>query len=289
MNKYENEVCPYCHSKLFPDDNIAVCPDCGAPHHKECFLKNGKCGHYETHGTENQWQPTIVIPEPEIQDSQDKDQILCMRCGTPLQKGSFVCENCKMPVINEAMNILSEPIDLKEEVEGITTKEIISFVTVNPFRYLAKFKMFSKTNKKTSWNWAAFLFPHLWFFFRKNYVFGAIFSVIIFLTTLFSIPFMNSFQTMSEMLSSNSNILADPKYLMALGANLVSIVSRIIAGLYGDYLYKKQVFDAIKNGKDMNIPQEETCKKYGGTSLYVPIFAYLIVSMLTQYLGTVLF
>ncbi len=38
--------------------------------------------------------------------------------------------------------------------------------------YLAYFDKYKETGKKTSWNWAAFFFTSLWFFYRKMYLYG---------------------------------------------------------------------------------------------------------------------
>ena len=56
MNKQnESKTCQFCHGILFEEDDIVVCPECGAPHHRECWQKAGKCALEEFHGTENQY------------------------------------------------------------------------------------------------------------------------------------------------------------------------------------------------------------------------------------------
>ena len=37
--KYENETCPVCGEKFTADSDVVVCPDCGTPHHRECYLR----------------------------------------------------------------------------------------------------------------------------------------------------------------------------------------------------------------------------------------------------------
>lgn len=43
MSRFEGYICPVCMKKFTKNDDIAVCPECGTPHHRECYLKNGKC------------------------------------------------------------------------------------------------------------------------------------------------------------------------------------------------------------------------------------------------------
>ena len=63
MNRYEGAECPYCHQTLHADDEITVCPQCGAPYHRACAQKSGGCVLQELHAD------------------------LCMSCGTC----SYVC------------------------------------------------------------------------------------------------------------------------------------------------------------------------------------------------------
>ena len=35
--------CPVCNEQFKSGDDIVVCPECGAPHHRECYEKNEHC------------------------------------------------------------------------------------------------------------------------------------------------------------------------------------------------------------------------------------------------------
>ena len=37
MNKYVNVPCAKCGKPFTEDDDVVVCPDCGAPHHRSCY------------------------------------------------------------------------------------------------------------------------------------------------------------------------------------------------------------------------------------------------------------
>ena len=51
----QNQTCALCHAYLFAEDDVVYCPECGAPHHRECYNKLNKCALEELHGTENQY------------------------------------------------------------------------------------------------------------------------------------------------------------------------------------------------------------------------------------------
>ena len=39
-NRYSGLCCPVCKVKFKDDDDIVVCPACGAPHHRSCYNQN---------------------------------------------------------------------------------------------------------------------------------------------------------------------------------------------------------------------------------------------------------
>ena len=50
MPKYYGCPCEGCGRPLALTDDIVVCPDCGAPYHRECYEKLGRCIHTPAHG-----------------------------------------------------------------------------------------------------------------------------------------------------------------------------------------------------------------------------------------------
>ena len=49
--KYSNYKCPICNNQFTEDDDVVVCPECGTPHHRECYVQNGNCANADKHGT----------------------------------------------------------------------------------------------------------------------------------------------------------------------------------------------------------------------------------------------
>ena len=47
--RYENEKCVVCGELFKEGDKIVVCPDCGTPHHRECYENNGECACEKLH------------------------------------------------------------------------------------------------------------------------------------------------------------------------------------------------------------------------------------------------
>ncbi len=55
MSRFENKLCPVCRERFRDGDDIAVCPECGTPHHRACYLKQNKCGLDELHSEGYVW------------------------------------------------------------------------------------------------------------------------------------------------------------------------------------------------------------------------------------------
>ncbi|HJD23219.1 MAG TPA: DUF2628 domain-containing protein [Firmicutes bacterium] len=53
---YEGYICPVCGKKFQESDDIVACPECGAPHHRECWKQEGHCHFAADHGTPRQWR-----------------------------------------------------------------------------------------------------------------------------------------------------------------------------------------------------------------------------------------
>ena len=51
MGNFINAECPYCGRKFAEGDDIVVCPECGTPHHRECYKEHGSCANEERHGS----------------------------------------------------------------------------------------------------------------------------------------------------------------------------------------------------------------------------------------------
>ena len=58
--------CPVCNSNFTENDDVVVCPDCGTPHHRECYKKIGKCFNENMHGSDSISAEGYKNPESEV-------------------------------------------------------------------------------------------------------------------------------------------------------------------------------------------------------------------------------
>ncbi len=57
------KTCPYCQTVIKPDTPVVVCPECGMPHHEDCWGENGGC---TTFGCPGRDVPVPSMPAPSL-------------------------------------------------------------------------------------------------------------------------------------------------------------------------------------------------------------------------------
>ncbi len=51
MSKFVGRLCPVCRERFCDNDETVVCPVCGTPHHRACYLARNKCALEDLHGS----------------------------------------------------------------------------------------------------------------------------------------------------------------------------------------------------------------------------------------------
>lgn len=101
--RYTGETCPVCNQVFQEDDDIVVCPDCGTPHHRKCYLKNKHCANEALHQSGFVWAPTAAPvppaqPENTMPPIQSVPQAFGQQppYGQPTDDGHKIvfCPNC---------------------------------------------------------------------------------------------------------------------------------------------------------------------------------------------------
>lgn len=300
------EKCSVCHAYLFEEDDIVYCPECGAPHHRECYNSLGHCGLEQFHGTDEQYQR----PEPKTEEKVEEpieeqpnavndNEVVCSMCGKTYNRGSNACTNCGAPNIAKMGGRFIE-IDLLGGVpadmdlgDGVTANEAKMFVGSNTQRYIRKFAGF-KLGKKASWNWAAFLFPCAWFSSRKMYAKGVLIGALQIAFTMFLLPLNQaiSFLDFSEtrnyaeslqIIMQNLDRIGTATIAAAFIGSLVGLIIRVVCAIFADYSYKNRVISAVSEIKKSIDDQNTAYRKRGGLSFA----AALLGIMAVEYLPTI--
>lgn len=206
MYSYKGIKCPVCNVNFTENDDVVVCPVCGAPHHRECYHSLGHCKFEETHGTDQQWSR----PEPEQNAASENDNAKngsnnnadrgndsntdgiteCPRCKTKNNSSMNFCTRCGYP-LNPNMNsntytpngqrynqpfnqsnitVMFDPyggVDPKSKIDDVPVADIAAFVGQNSGYYIPKFKEMSEGKRKNYFNFSALFFGYGWLAYRK--------------------------------------------------------------------------------------------------------------------------
>lgn len=158
--KYTNYKCPICSNQFTEEDDVVVCPECGTPHHRECYIQNGACANSDKHGTN---EPIEV----EFVDVEEK-------------KEPVLEENETEEKAENSEQLVQEIIEEMKGAKGdyMLNGKHVSFyeaaIGKNQKFYIPHFMIMDKTKKAVSWNIAGFFVPLAWCLYRKMYKFAAI-------------------------------------------------------------------------------------------------------------------
>lgn len=258
MNRYEGAVCPACGQAFSKEDDVVVCPSCGTPHHRACWMRAGHCANADQHAQGFTWrQPN---QETFSGETQAPEAAFCPRCGAENPRDTLFCPRCGQPLgaqpagggpvapsfaqgYGAAGNV---PPD--ETIDGIPAQSVAAYVRTATQSYVPKFLRMDRTEKRVGWNWAAFFFSPFWFFYRKLYAAGAVVvSLLLALSVAFAGPleaYMDAYLRLNEAILQQSQAAADAAMAALQGAMPlaalflgIQLVLHIVCALVADRLY----------------------------------------------------
>lgn len=216
--RYDGIKCEKCGIEFTADDDVVVCPICGAPHHRGCWLEQNACTHSEEHTAGYQWQmPEMPKTEPEEKKTplpnefilkNGESVITCPRCGSLNCENDVYCMRCGSPLRGQEENANEEfrqddeqnaynrqnrqrermyadfnrygGLDPNSELDGIPVVEYSDFVGgKTPGKIIRKISVMERFGKNLQTCWPALLIGPVWFFWRKMKKEGLIFSAVL--------------------------------------------------------------------------------------------------------------
>ncbi len=249
--------CPICNKQFQKDEDIVVCPECGAPQHRECYEKLNHCYYQDKH------KEGFSFEETHDNDATDDGNttITCPRCKAVNPKEIFYCQNCGLPLGNQNNNAKNSQqqgqygqpfgqngmppfsagfnfdpmagIDSNEPIaDNITAGEMSKFVGKSTPYFLMVFKRIKNLNA-SRYNFSAFLFTGAYFLYRKMIGLGILFSALIIGLNVATnyIYLTPAYQEIYQILLQNSSsALYSPFYL---NASMLSTEQLILFNLPG--------------------------------------------------------
>lgn len=288
MSNYTGSTCPVCHKPFTPTDDIVVCPDCGTPYHRACWPSNGVCVHADRHSTGYEWKPDsegdngqTVCPNCGARNPAGTH--FCGHCGVPLPDHPQSSENTantqnagpQRPIYDNPEysgpgsreggpsaphidayttgpdgGVYRQEVGPDDPIDGIKARDWATFVGPSSLYYLMQFFRIDKTKHKIGFSFAAFFFGPIYFFYRKMWKLGALFTV---LDVLVTIP-----TYLALLVISGAPIVSGMSTSWLLPASdvcaIISWVVMIVRALFAGYWYKKTCTDRIRNIYD-HVPE----------------------------------
>lgn len=311
MSIYENKICPVCKKEFENGDDIVVCPECGTPHHRECYDLIGHCVNKGLHQSNyNYYEDTKPI------ESKKADNEGEYYSASSEDKGE---EKASIPNPFVA-TVENEYENNKEKIDDAEISDIAVAVKINQRRFIDKFKKIDETGKKAGWNWSAFIFGSFYLLYRKMYRLGiGFFSVIIALifgssTLMYKLApeFVKMSASLYELLLSGSTPTneqleamtncADAKNAVMICYAMIGIIFiiHIIIGIIADNCYKKHIIEIVKtinkqfeDGEIVSAPsligdaqmlqdniREIYLARRGGVTFIAPALALLFITII---------
>ncbi len=322
MSKYTGSQCIICQNLFQDGDDIVVCPDCGTPYHRSCYTSAGRCVNDALHASSRSWQQQQdAVREklggqecPVCRHTNEPGARRCGVCGSPLiPEGSPTGRpgvTLRMPDGNTFFYDGTDPtcgLPKDELFEEERLEDVANFVRDNALIHLFNFKKFKETGKKIALNIWALAFPHLYFAYRKMWLYsilvivisavlgipGLMSSLYLMLTDKDQQALLGEFYSadMLEMFAGAVPFLeAHESQLTLLGdvCYFLSIAMRIALLLFTNFLYYRFVLKKVKKIRLASISdydRKRVLRAEGGVSFWNVLGALALYFVITTAVG----
>ena len=264
--------CPVCQQPFTEEDDLVVCPECGAPYHRACYQKNAGCLFAGRHGAGFEWKPAPGEMPGRDAASAFGAEIACPACGAMNPAGGLFCESCGAPLraggpryapgsgpaasgpsghgpasYGPATGPQYDPyagarqaapgqLHPEDDLGGVKARDWEAFLGPNAGYYLMNFKRMAVTGQKLAVSFSAFFFGPFYFFYRKMWVPAAILLTL----DVFGayIPQLLQFLVLAESpLVAGLNLEVFSTVLNVL--RVVNLAIQFTEGLFAVYWYRR--------------------------------------------------
>ncbi len=266
MFLYENNECPVCGKFFEQGEDVVVCPECGTPHHRECYQSHGRCANKKLHGTEFVFKRTAAKNTADAKKDASLEDFFANADAMSSNSREYKTENNIYSEKSESLKAnhsVAAGNTCDSEIDGVKISDITTVVGVNNLKFLKKFSK----SRKIGWNWSAFFFGPYYYLYRKMYLESLIFiSLPMLVSFVIGKVFAPAVKTLNEIITqANSYIMsyeAEKAYeyinnavnapenrqvlkviLLTFG---ISVLIRIVSAVIADLIYRKKVVKIIR-------------------------------------------
>lgn len=278
INRFINKKCPVCKAPFTENADIVVCPVCGTPHHRVCYMAENKCALEELHEKGFVWNgrlPDESEEQPRPEEPVDEHHAEYPSDVPPISEEELLDmqdpENPENPFFDFFNGIADKTIG----ADDVSMHELSAYSATSIYHYGPAFKSFrgmtDGKKHKAFFNICSGLFAPVFQFYRKMDVFGVI---LLFVMTLPSV-----LMTLVAM-SSKTGTISDGVYLLF---NIFNSAIMVVLCIFGDYIYYRHAVKRIRKIRE-NYKDRPTSDEYY-MALYEsgkPSFARAALGMLAM-------
>lgn len=288
MQEYHNKSCALCGEKFKENDNIAICPECGTPIHKDCW--KGHCPNEAKHAEGFDWNKSEaaetykkVADSGRLANESEKDSDISD--DEFFRDDGF--ENRPMIQIRSVYDFTKElkanPIKDKDTGEeltcyGVKQTELIAFLGEKNFgtpRLVMNFLRMANSKQKASINFfAGLLMPYYQFYQR---MIGPA-SILLLLEIILSIPAF--IYNLNYVMNSSSAVSLEMSGLGGIVEILsfVGIAIQILVAVFNDYIYMRWSVNKILGLREKYKDSPETRYNEALANAGTPKFSLVLIS-----------
>ncbi len=276
MIDYSGQACIVCSKMFTEEDDIVVCPECGTPYHRECYRVEGRCINDALHAAGGSWQ----IEKHQEQEAQKKAAHQAEMEQQAAQRQRDGMTDVSNSPMYDGMRMNNDPclgLDPNEQMDGVTVKEMTSFIATNRFYYLPVFRMMKLSGKKLSFNLTCLFFPQFYFANRKMWA-----MTLLSILLQFAIAIPSSLVMITEQMGIAVEWVNTQSTFFNMMLNFTSIADlafSMICCLFGNYFYYRFALKRIKSMKKQTTEPEllyVNLAEAGGTSVGNIVLAAVI-------------
>lgn len=109
--RYTGNICDGCNEPLLDDEDIVVCPECGAPQHRHCYDKYNQCVNAHLHSEDFLWRGSVSEKTSSesstlVNEEKEGQDVICPNCKQSNPAGTEICRHCGMKFTMFGINVV---------------------------------------------------------------------------------------------------------------------------------------------------------------------------------------
>ena len=255
---YKGVQCPICKKELTESDEITVCPRCGTPHHKHCYLEAGHCANESLHATGFIFSKPSVPEESEptayASNEVTPTNKVCSNCGFENSEDDTYCRNCGnrlterssfpyQPLPQGNTGIQPLIVNSMDKIDGIPVRDWLVYLGSSGMQKVSRFILQNTAQRgRFGFSFAALLFPIIYALSYKLWPEAILLFLASFLSNLpaFFIQFF------PKEIANMTGLSLQTWTTISLITYILFFIIRFIFSLLSDTIIRKRAGNAIR-------------------------------------------